>query len=154
MQPLDKMKAREWLGAQGVVPASWIDSVIDAFDFSAPAPEIRQFDTGDVIYQYTGNPSFYNAAPNAGSWYCLQGAQPEGLAIFSGLAGRTLHRFVVERPFAALEGRAAPKSKMSSEAVRLDFWRQGIGGSGGVTQIFVPPSQRPGLRGEGPANAF
>jgi hypothetical protein len=128
---MDKAAARQWLEHQGVTSQSWLDDVLGGFDFAKPVYE-QHLSQGDVIYQYIRNPGHENMSPMRGSWFCLRGAPTKSLAISEGLSGRRLHKFKVQLALVALEGIAAYKA--------MD-WSWAGGGTGGATQLFVPPSQ-------------
>jgi hypothetical protein len=136
MRQLDIVLAREWLKQNGVTSHKWLDEIIGGFDFAKPIYEQHLF-AGTFLYQYIRNPSLENMSPMRGSWFSLRGSTPTSLAISDGLSGRRLHKFEVQSPIVALEGIASAKS--------MD-WIWAGGGTGGATQLFLPPSQIPHVR--------
>src|SRR5262245_9527763 len=127
---LNKDGMRDYLQRGGISSDDAIEKIISGFDLTQPVYE-QPLEAGDVLWQYIRDSSFYELSPVRGSWFCLQSATMEGLAITSGLAGRRQMNFQVLEPFKALEGIAIKQ--------RIDFSWSG-GGPGGQTQIFVPPA--------------
>lgn len=136
-----------WLATRGVSNAS---EILEGFGFSknrTPTVFEVELEAGDELLQWIGNPSAELGIAR-GRWYALKGATMDRLGIFSGGAGRSLHRFEVTAPCRALEGDAAelgsratpdgPRVKISRTGDATNGWKFGLGGSGGATQIFVP----------------
>lgn len=144
MHSLNPTTAAELLASQGVQPASEVVKVLSGFDSSKPMYK-HDFWPGDTLYQYIRLASVANPVPTRGSWFGIAGITTRGVAIFAGVAGRTLHRFEVAHPFSALEGTAA----------RLPIdWQNEIGGPGGASQVFVPRMYSGHIRSLGPAEGW
>jgi hypothetical protein len=125
---LNRAAAELFLSAQGIKPKSETDKVLSGFDFDQPVHE-HQLWPGDILYQLIRLPSARDPYPATGSWFGLAGITASGVAVNDGLSGRRLASFKVVAAFTALEGIAA-KFNISRAS--------GIGGRGGMTQIFIP----------------
>jgi hypothetical protein len=128
-----------YLRRHGVSSDKAMTQVLSGFDRHRPLylqPLVR----GEHYYQFVRTPDLSNLNPQVGSWFCLKGAQMGDLAVHSPSGARILGEFEVVEDVVALEGIAKewPFGEQPSKS--------GIGGHGGGTQIFVPPTLRSGLR--------
>jgi hypothetical protein len=141
---MDPVAARQFLNSQHVRPDGEIDKVLSGFDFNKPA-YAHQFWPGDVLYQLIRLPSSRDPNPATGNWFGLTGVTASGVAVNDGLTGRRLASFKVILPFTALEGTAVK--------FRINLG-SGIGGPGGMTQIFVPSRLYSHLESHGPVQRW
>ena len=144
MKSLTKTDVELFLKKHGITSADAITEVLSGFDLKSPIYE-QVFDEGQEVFQFIRNPSATNPFPRVGNWFTLPGATTQRVAIIDGGAGRRFHRFRVERAFAALEG------------IAKEFpltWKFEIGGKGGATQIYVPPSFLGHLTAVSPAERY
>lgn len=130
MRSLTKTNVELFLKMHGISSASAIAEVLSGFELKEPIYE-QTFDEGQELFQFIRNPSAATPSPRVGNWFTLPSATTQGVAIIDGGAGRRFHRFRVERAFIALEG-TAKEFPLT--------WKFEIGGKGGATQIYVPPS--------------
>jgi hypothetical protein len=144
MKSLTRMDAELFLKKYGISSPRVVEEVLSGFDFRHPVYE-QLFEEGQELFQFIRNPSATNLSPCVGNWFALPGATTQGVAIIDGGAGRRFHRFRVERAFMALEGTAREFPLM---------WKFEIGGRGGATQIYVPPSVLGYLSAIAPAERY
>lgn len=144
MNRLSADDLRGWLRAHGVASARRVEEVLSGFDLRQPVWAVT-LEPGQALYQYIRLPSSGDPVPRAGHWFCLRGATESAVAIFGGGAGRRLHEYAVAHPLQAIEGTAAP--------FPLD-WSISVGGRGGATQIYVPPTLLGRLRAVGPQDRW
>lgn len=156
VRALSTAEVISYLERNGVASERFVEEVLSGFgiDPTAPAASARRvleirLEEHDELFQALRNPSAdsgwrpglkgklwrpyfpdKNLGVRRGNWYSLSGATPDQVGIFGGLSGRTPHKFRVHSDCSALEGDAAP--------FPID-WASALGGSGGATQIFVPP---------------
>jgi hypothetical protein len=98
---------------------------------------LRTFEPGERLIQHVSN-SKSSGVPETGNYFGLPGEQSMGeLGIGSGLSGRTLREFSVERTFVTLEGTTAAIDEKTANKSGLS-----IRGQGGATQIFIPDGGR------------
>lgn len=130
MRSLTKTDVELFLKRHGILSAGAVAEVLSGFELKLPVYE-QPFDEGQELFQFIRNPSASNPGPRVGNWFTLPGATTLGVAIIDGGAGRRFHRFRVEQAFTALEG-TAKEFPLT--------WKFEIGGKGGATQVYVPPS--------------
>ena len=134
-------EVRSFLRANGVTSSKMTNDVLSGFDFSSKPLYFRDFEPGDILYQFIRNASLETGDARSGNWFCEAGATSDKLAIFGGGSGRRRYKFEVVHPFTALEGAARPQSTN---------WGWAGGGVGGGNQIFVPPNLIGHIAGHGP----
>ena len=128
-----------FLKRHGVADKTHIEQITAGFDLGKPVYE-RRIEDGDTLFQFMRNPDSTTPHWQTGRWFCLRGAGMNALGIFGGGSGRTLAEFTVNRPVWSLEGTAGPLAR---------DWGWAGGGTGGATQIFVPPDGLMALVGKG-----
>lgn len=119
--------AENFLRSRGIVDAHRIAEICSGFDFTQPVYE-SLVEPGDRLFQFIRMPQAGHPFMNTGNWFSIHGADMDGVAIFSGLAGRVHTEFTVARRISVLEGTAVSLPRN---------WDWAGGGSGGATQIFV-----------------
>jgi hypothetical protein len=130
MRRLSEADARDYLQRHGIVSPKKIDEILGGFDFSQAVYEQPLY-PGDTLFQFVRLPSLGAPHPTTGNWFGIAGATTSGLAISDGHSGRRLHKYRVVAHATALEG-SAVKKEMN--------WDWAGGGSGGATQLYVPPN--------------
>ncbi|MCU0958719.1 MAG: hypothetical protein MUF48_01320 [Pirellulaceae bacterium] len=130
---------RDFLKRNGVRDPRKIAEICRGFDLTKPVYQ-RLVEPGDRLFQFLRNEDVSRPVSQTGNWFCLAGATMDGLAIFSGLAGRRLQEFAVQYPVLGLEGTAASLPRA---------WGWAGGGGGGATQIYLPPQALFALVGVG-----
>ena len=103
-------QVRSFLRANGITSYNLTKNVLDGLDFASKPLYFRDFEAGDILYQFIRNASLENGAPRSGNWFCEAGATSDKLAIFGGGSGRRRYKFEVVHPFTALEGAARAQS--------------------------------------------
>src|SRR5258708_8901691 len=81
LQLLTRVQAQGYLANHGVSQASTLKEILDGFDFSRAVYE-QLLNTGDILYQFLRNPSFWDPVANRGNCYCMTPATRRRLPIF------------------------------------------------------------------------
>jgi hypothetical protein len=118
-----------FLKRNGITDPLKVREISNGFDLRR-AVYTRLIQPGDRLFQFLRNEEMARPIPQTGNWFCIAGATMDALAVFGGVAGRRLQEFTVNTPVMGLEGTAA---RMHRD------WGWAGGGSGGATQIFLPP---------------
>lgn len=109
-----------------------IKSYVDGFDLDHEISPII-IAPQSTVYQYLRNPSQKTLNPGTGNWFFMDhDTSMHKLAIFGGLSGRSLRRYMVRFPVLALKGVAKEMKK---------DWKYAIGGesgNGGGAQYYIP----------------
>lgn len=129
----------DFLKRNGITDSAKIANIVSGFDLTK-AVYPQMIEPTDRLFQFLRNEESGRPEPQTGNWFCLIGATMDALAIFGGGAGRRLQEFRVKIPVLAIEGTA--------KHMRQD-WRWAGGGSGGATQIYLPPQALYLLEGVG-----
>jgi hypothetical protein len=128
-----------YLRRYGVTSDGEITRILAGFDFEEPI-YLQPLSVGETYYQFVRTSSNDEPGLRPGCWFCLAGAEMNRLAIHSPNGPRILGTFQVVENIIALEGIARDIRWVGQPT------KTGVGGSGGGTQIYVPPVLKPALR--------
>jgi len=128
-----------YLRRNGVTSGDTVHDILTGFDFHYPI-YLQPLSRGEIYYQFVRTSSTSQPGLLPGAWFCLAGAEMNRLAIHSPNGPRVLGTFKVVEDITALEG-IAKDIPWSGQPTKT-----GVGGTGGGTQIYVPPVLKPAMQ--------
>ena len=125
---MHKQLLENYLRKHSITDKDKMDKIIKGFDLNSPV-YLYNLNVGDRVFQYIRRPNSESEV-RLGQWFALKGSNMDSLGIFSGGSGRLLNEFEIVYPVQVIEGTA--------KSLPWDWKEDGIGGSGGATQMFMP----------------
>jgi hypothetical protein len=128
-----------YLRRNGIASGDAVHDILTGFDFHYPI-YLQPLSRGEIYHQFVRTTSLNQPGLVPGAWFCLAGAEMSRLAIHSPNGRRVLGTFKVVEDIVALEG-IAKHIPWTGQPTKI-----GVGGTGGGTQIYVPPVLRHALQ--------